>query len=64
MPTTRAETKAHERSRIRMSMRKWERMDDPGRLLGRGLGRKELVDRVARDVGLSLRQVQAALKPG
>ncbi|MBI5596837.1 MAG: hypothetical protein HY928_12160 [Elusimicrobia bacterium] len=51
-----------ERSRIRKSMRRWREMDAPARLLGRGLGMKELVDRVAREVGTTLRQVHSALK--
>lgn len=51
-----------ERARIRKSMRKWRKLDEPARLLGRGLGSKELTLRVARDVGASLRQVHGALK--
>lgn len=51
-----------ERTRIRDSMRRWREMDAPARLLGRGLGMKELVDRVAREVGTTLRQVHSALK--
>ena len=54
---------AFERTRIRMSMRKWQIMDAPARLLGRGLGMRELVGRVAKDVGMSIRQVHSALKP-
>ena len=54
---------AFERTHILVSMRKWQTMDDPARLLGRGLGMKELADRVAKEVGTSLRQVQSALKP-
>ncbi len=42
-------------------MSKWEDMDKAGRLAGRGLGRKELIDRVAREVGTSQRQVHSAL---
>ena len=38
-------------------------MDGPARLLGRGLGMKELVDRVALEVGASPRQVHCAIKP-
>ena len=54
---------ASERTRIRMSMRKWRAMDGPARLLGRGLGKRELVGRVAKEVGMSLRQVSSVLKP-
>lgn len=57
-----AATDASERTRIRTSMDKWLRLDEPAKRLGRGLGRKELLDRVARDVGLSLRQVHDALR--
>jgi hypothetical protein len=53
---------ASERTRIRTSMRRWQTMDYPARLLGRGLGMRELVDRVAKEVGTSLRQVHCALK--
>jgi len=49
--------------RIRTSMRRWQAMDGPARLLGRGLGMKELVDRVALEVGASPRQVHCAIKP-
>jgi hypothetical protein len=49
-------------NRIRKSMRKWESMDQAGRLAGRGLGRAELIDRVATEVGASVNQVQSALK--
>jgi hypothetical protein len=47
---------------IRKSMGKWESMNQAGRLAGRGLGRAELIDRVAREVGTSANQVQSALK--
>lgn len=53
---------AGERIRILKSMKKWEEMDAPARLLGRGLGRKELLGRVAKDVGATIREVGAALK--
>ncbi len=53
---------AEERVRIRASMRKWRKMDETARLLGRGLGRNELLDRVSREVGASLRRVESALK--
>lgn len=58
------ESEAGERQRIRQSMFKWEVLDEPGRRLGRGLGRTELIGRVAREVGQSLREVQSALKRG
>jgi|GEM_PF-5298436 len=57
-------SQADERASIRKSMRKWQEMDAPAKLLGRGLGKKELVERVAREVGTSSRRVQSALKPG
>lgn len=57
-----APTAAAERTRIRTSMDKWLRLDEPAKRLGRGLGRKELLERVALDVGLSLRQVHSALR--
>ena len=53
---------ASERTRIRMSMRQWRAMDGPARLLGRGLGKRELVGRVATEVGMSLRKVSSVLK--
>ena len=43
-------------------MSKWESMNQAGLLAGRGLGRKELIDRVAKEVGTSPNQVQSALK--
>ena len=51
-----------ERRLIHKSMRKWESIDMTGRHLGRGLGKKELIDRVAKEVGKTLREVYAALK--
>ena len=48
--------------RIRKSMLHWESMDLAGRLVGRGLGKKELIGRVARDVGASRSEVLSALK--
>jgi hypothetical protein len=54
--------RAQEARLIQASMRKWKDIDLHGRELGRGLGRKELLERVARDVGTSLRAVLAALK--
>ncbi len=56
------ENAAGERSRILKSMKKWEEMDAPARLLGRGLGRKELLGRVAKDVGATIREVSTVLK--
>lgn len=52
-----------EDARIRDSMRRWQMMDEPARRLGRGLGMRALVERVALEVGTTLRQVQTALKP-
>jgi hypothetical protein len=43
-------------------MCKWESMDAAGRLAGRGLGKRELLERVVLEVGKSLRQVQDALR--
>ena len=63
LPREIRENEALERALIRTSMLKWKGMDETARRMGRGLGRKELLDRVALDVGKSLRQVQAALKP-
>jgi hypothetical protein len=53
---------ASERKLIQKSMLKWENMDMTGRRLGRGLGRKEMLDRVAQETGNSLRLVHIALK--
>ena len=52
-----------QRSLIRKSMRRWEEIDALGREMGRGLGRKELIERVAREVGTTLSSVHSALKP-
>ena len=54
---------AGEDLRIRDSMKRWRTMDEPARRLGRGLGMKALIERVALEVGASMRQVQSALKP-
>lgn len=43
-------------------MLRWESMDLAGRLAGRGLGRRELVDRVAREIGATRAAVLSALK--
>ncbi|MBI3553354.1 MAG: hypothetical protein HY077_12740 [Elusimicrobia bacterium] len=59
-----AEERAAERVMIRKSMRRWESMDGAAKELGRGLGKKELIDRVAKEVGTSLRQVHCALRGG
>jgi hypothetical protein len=48
--------------RIRKSMTRWVDMDAAGRLLGRGLGRRALMGRVALETGATLAAVQAALK--
>lgn len=53
---------ASERSRIRSAMRKWVAMDVPAQRLGRGLGMRALVGRVAVEVGATLRQVQSVLR--
>ena len=51
-----------EAARIRQSMSRWTKMDEAARLLGRGLGRRELVERVALETGASARAVHDALK--
>jgi hypothetical protein len=56
------ERAALERTRIRTSMKKWQNMDEAARELGRGLGKRELIDRVAKEVGTTLREVHSALK--
>ena len=48
--------------RIRKAMSRWEDMDAAGKLLGRGLGRRNLVSRVALETGVTVAEVQAALK--
>lgn len=48
--------------RIRKSMSRWEDMDAAGKLLGRGLGRRALMSRVALETGATLAAVQAAVK--
>ena len=57
------ETKTAEKKRIRESMSRWEGMDQTARRLGRGLGRRELIGRVARECGKSARVVSEALGP-
>ncbi len=49
-------------ARILKSMRQWELIDAKGREMGRGLGRRQMVERVALEVGTSARRVLAALK--
>ncbi len=56
------ESEASKRLRIRSSMCRWEKMDEPAELLGRGLGRQELIGRVAREVGATQSSVRSALK--
>lgn len=58
------ENRALDRKRIQKSMRHWENMDMAGRELGRGLGRKELIARVAKEVGKTQETVLSALKRG
>ena len=58
-----AEGRASERALILKSMRRWEEIDALGREMGRGLGRKELIERVALEVGTTLSSVHSALKP-
>lgn len=48
--------------RIRKSMSRWVDMDAAGRLIGRGLGRRALMGRVALETGATIAAVQAALK--
>ena len=55
---------ARERTLVAESLRKWEAINESGRLLGRGLGKKELLDRVAMEVGMTLSQVHCALGLG
>ncbi len=62
LPRELREREAVESALIRKSMCKWQRIDEVGRELGRGLGKKELIDRVAQEVGTTLRQVQCALR--
>ncbi len=56
------ESRASQRALIQKSMRRWEEIDTLGREMGRGLGRKELIERVAREVGTTLSSVHSALK--
>ncbi|MDX6769410.1 MAG: hypothetical protein SF051_07745 [Elusimicrobiota bacterium] len=61
MNTTPAGTR-DEMVRIRKAMARWQEMDAAGKLLGRGLGRRELLGRVALETGVTLGAVEAALK--
>ncbi|NNN04433.1 MAG: hypothetical protein HKL90_00895 [Elusimicrobia bacterium] len=49
-------------ARILKSMRQWELIDAKGRELGRGLGRRQMVERVALETGTSARRVLSVLK--
>jgi hypothetical protein len=60
--TTKADD-ASERALIQKSMRRWVEIDALGREMGRGLGRKELIERVALEVGMPVGFVQSVLKP-
>jgi hypothetical protein len=64
-PTTPAPSPKNptEDARIRDSMRRWQLMDEPARRLGRGLGMRALVERVALEVGTTQSHVQAVVKP-
>lgn len=55
---------ADEIERIRKAMLRWKDMDAAGKKMGRGLGRRELIDRVALETGASASAVQSALKRG
>jgi hypothetical protein len=55
-------TVGDEISRIRKAMARWREMDAPGRLLGRGIGRREMVGRVAMETGATVAAVVAAIK--
>jgi hypothetical protein len=50
------------RPRVLKALQKWIKMDEAACTLGRGLGRRELLKRVALDTGSSERQVQSALR--
>ncbi len=56
------ENDAGRTSRIRKSMRHWRLMDEAGSRLGRGLGRRELIARVAMETGVSQREVESAVR--
>ena len=48
--------------RIRKAMARWRDMDAAGKLMGRGLGRRELIERVALETGTTAAAVSSALK--
>lgn len=48
--------------RIRKAMTRWKDMDAAGKKMGRGLGRRELIDRVATETGATAAAVLSALK--
>ena len=58
------QSEASDRRLIQQSMSRWELMDRTGRSIGRGLGKKGLISRVAREVGKTCQEVQLALKGG
>ncbi len=60
--TTTTPASGEEISRIRKAMTRWQDMDAAGKLLGRGLGRKEILGRVAMETGATLAAVVSALK--
>ena len=60
--TTRTEGPDDEAARIRKAMARWRDMDAAGKLMGRGLGRRELIDRVALETGATAAAVSLALK--
>jgi hypothetical protein len=60
--TTITPASGEEISRIRKAMARWQDMDAAGKLLGRGLGRKEILDRVVLETGATLAAVLSAVK--
>lgn len=62
--TTIPSASGEEISRIRKAMTRWQDMDAAGKLLGRGLGRKEIIGRVVLETGATLSTVLSALKRG
>lgn len=60
--TTRPEGSDDEAARIRKAMARWREMDAAGKLMGRGLGRRELIERVALETGATAAAVSTALK--
>lgn len=49
-------------ARIRKAMARWKDMDAAGRQMGRGLGRQELLGRVAMETGSTVAAVKSALR--